>query len=159
MTGARPRFRDKNLRNFPDRRFRQAGCRAQRSYPNTIAACREPGRRPKSEEWTRGLSERSKKMWENPEAHGLPARPKWTEEELALVGTDKDKVVAKAPGFPDKVDLRGSSGFHAFESLARAGRLRRMPAGWQRLWVLRIANGPLWPSTCATLYNLSNYVK
>jgi hypothetical protein len=69
-------------------------------HPNTIEACRELGRRPKSEEWKRGQSERSKKMWENPEAVGLPSRRKWTEEELALLGTDSDKLVAKALGLP-----------------------------------------------------------
>jgi hypothetical protein len=72
-------------------------------HPNTIAACRELGRRPKSEEWKRGLSERSKKMWENPEAHGLPSRRKWKEEELALIGTDSDKAVANALGLPVSV--------------------------------------------------------
>ena len=49
------------------------------------------------------MSERSKKMWENPEAHGLPSRRKWTEEELALIGTDSDKAVAKALGLPVNV--------------------------------------------------------
>jgi len=67
-------------------------------HPNTIAACRELGKRPKSEEWKRGLSERSRKMWENPEAHGLPPRRKWTDEEIALIGTDSDRAVANALG-------------------------------------------------------------
>jgi hypothetical protein len=83
-----------------------AGVRAKMSaakkgrplHPNTIAACRKRGRRPKSEEWKRGMSARSKKMWENPEAHGLRAGRKWTEGELALVGTDSDRVVAETLG-------------------------------------------------------------
>jgi hypothetical protein len=87
-----------------DVRARLSAARQGRTqHPNTIAACRELGRRPKSEAWKRALSERSKKMWENPEAHGLPARRTWTKEELALVGTDSDKVVAKALGLPVSV--------------------------------------------------------
>jgi len=46
------------------------------------------------------MSERSKKMWENPEAYGLPSRRKWTEEQLALVGTDSDRAVANVLGLP-----------------------------------------------------------
>jgi len=67
-------------------------------HPNTIAACRELGKRPKSEEWKRGMSERSRKMWENPEAHGLPPRRQWTDEEIALIGTDTDQNIARLLG-------------------------------------------------------------
>jgi hypothetical protein len=77
-----------------------AARKGRTQHPNTIAACRELGRRPKLEAWKRGMSERSKRMWENPEAVGLPARRKWTEEELALIGTDSDKAVAQALGMP-----------------------------------------------------------
>ena len=73
------------------------------SHPNTIAACRELGRRPKSEEWKRGQSERSRKMWENPEAYGLPSRRRWMDDELALIGTDSDRAVANALGLPVKL--------------------------------------------------------
>jgi hypothetical protein len=72
-------------------------------HPNTIEACRQLGRRPKSEEWKRGMSERSRKMWENPEAYGLPSRRNWTELELALIGADSDKAVAATLGLPVKV--------------------------------------------------------
>ncbi len=80
-----------------------AARKGRTQHPNTIAACRELGRRPKSEEWKRGMSERSKRMWENPEAVGLPARRKWTEKELALIGTDSDRVVAEVLGLPVNV--------------------------------------------------------
>ena len=94
----------KEAMHSPEVRAKLSAARKGRpQHPNTIAACRELGRRPKSEEWKRGMSERSKKMWENPEAHGLPSRRKWTEEELALIGTDSDKAVAKALGLPVNV--------------------------------------------------------
>ena len=69
-------------------------------HPNTIAACREMGKRPKSEEWKRGQAERSRKMWENAEAYGLPPRRHWTDEEIGLLGTDTDRVIADALGLP-----------------------------------------------------------
>jgi hypothetical protein len=72
--------------------------KGRRQHPNTIEACRRLGKRPKSEAWKRALSERSKKMWENPEAHGLPPRREWSEEEVALIGTGSDKTVAKELG-------------------------------------------------------------
>ncbi len=88
----------------PDVRAKISAARKGRpQHPNTIAACRELGRRPKSEAFKRALSIRSKKMWENPEAYGLPPRRKWTDEELSRLGTDSDKVVAAALGLPVKV--------------------------------------------------------
>ena len=38
-----------------------AASKGRPQHPNTIAACRELGKRPKSEEWKRGQSERSRK--------------------------------------------------------------------------------------------------
>jgi hypothetical protein len=77
--------------------------KGRRPHPNTIEACRRLGQLPKSEAFKRALSERSKKMWQNPEAHGLPARRQWTEHELAMIGTDSDRAVADALGLPINV--------------------------------------------------------
>ena len=77
--------------------------KGRRQHPNTIAAFRKQAQRPKSEEWKRGQSERSRKMWENPEAYGLPPRRHWTDEEIALLGTDTDRAIAKALGLPINV--------------------------------------------------------
>jgi hypothetical protein len=76
--------------------------KGRRQHPNTTAAFREIAKRPKSDEWKRAQSERSRKMWENPEAYGLPARRKWTDEEIALLGTDTDRAIARALGVPIK---------------------------------------------------------
>jgi hypothetical protein len=77
--------------------------KGRRQHPNTTAAFREFAKRPKSEEWKRGQSERSRKMWENPEAYGLPPRRHWTDEEIALLGTDTDRVIANSLGLPINV--------------------------------------------------------
>jgi len=74
-----------------------------RQHPNTIAACRELGKRPKSEAWKRGLSERNRKMWENREAHGLPPQRLWTDEQIALIGRDTDRAIANRLGLPRNV--------------------------------------------------------
>jgi hypothetical protein len=85
----------------PDVRAKLSAIRkGRRQHHNTIEACRRLGQRPKSEAWKRAMSERSKKMWENPEAYGLPPRRKWTERELAMIGTDSDRAVAEALGLP-----------------------------------------------------------
>ena len=77
--------------------------KGRRQHPNTTAAFREIAKRPKSEEWKRRQSERSRKMWENPERYGLPRRRKWTDEETALLGTDTDRKIAKILRLPIKV--------------------------------------------------------
>jgi hypothetical protein len=77
--------------------------KGRKQHPNTIAACRELGKRPKSDEWKRGMSERSRKMWANAEAYGLPSQRKWTEEEIALLGTDTDRTIARILGLPINV--------------------------------------------------------
>ena len=88
-------------------------------------------KRPKSEEWKRGQSERSRKMWENPEAHGLPPRRQWTDEEIALLGTDTDRAIANAIGLAHQCCQRTSAS--AWVSLAwlSAGRSTRSPC-WAR---------------------------
>ncbi len=83
----------------PDVRAKLSAIRTGRSlHPNTIAALLEAAQRPKSEDWKRGQSERSTRMWQNREAYGLPARHKWTDEENALLGTDSDAKIAKILG-------------------------------------------------------------
>jgi hypothetical protein len=83
----------------PDVRAKLSASRKERRpHPNTIEACRRLGKRPKSDAWKRALSERSKRMWEHPEAHGLPPRRQWLDDELALLGTNSDQEVAKALG-------------------------------------------------------------
>jgi hypothetical protein len=98
------RAKGKEAMHSPEVRAKLSAAKKGRpQHPNTIEACRRLGMRPKSEAWKRGLSERSKKMWENPQAHGLPSRRKWTEEELAIIGTDGDNAVANALGLPVNV--------------------------------------------------------
>ena len=69
-------------------------------HPKTAAALLEAARRPKTEEWKRGQSARSRKMWENPEEYGLPAQHDWSDEDRALLGTISDKAVGEALGLP-----------------------------------------------------------
>ena len=71
--------------------------------PKTIAALLEAARRPKSEEWKRKLSERTREMWQHPEEHGLPSRRQWTDKELSLLGTDSDTAIAAALGLSKNV--------------------------------------------------------
>ena len=95
------RAKARDAMHRPDVRAKLSALRKGRQqHPNTIEACRRLGQRPKSEEWKRGQSERSKKMWENPEAYGLAPRRKWKERELAMIGTDSDPAVAEALGLP-----------------------------------------------------------
>ena len=101
-----PEFRAKSraAMHSPEVRAKLSAARKGRpQHPNTIAACRALGKRPKSEEWKRGMSERSRKMWANREAYGLPSRREWTEEQLAVIGTDSDRAVALALGLPRNV--------------------------------------------------------
>jgi hypothetical protein len=72
-------------------------------HPNSRAAALEAAKRPKSEKWKRGQAERSRRMWENPEAYGLPPRRQWTDDEIALLGTDTDKAIATRLGIPRNV--------------------------------------------------------
>jgi hypothetical protein len=67
-------------------------------HPNTRAALLEAAKRPKSAEWKRKRGERSRIMWDNREAYGLPPRHQWTDEENALLGTQPDHVIARLLG-------------------------------------------------------------
>ncbi len=74
----------KRAMSRPDVRAKLSALRKGRTqHPNTIEACRRLGQRPKSEAWRRAMSERSKKMWQNREAYGLPESREWTDEQLA----------------------------------------------------------------------------
>jgi len=72
--------------------------KGRRQHPNTLAALLEAAGRPKSEDWKRKFGERSRKMWEHPELHGLPVAHTWTDEENELLGTASDRVIAERIG-------------------------------------------------------------
>ena len=67
-------------------------------HPHMISAQRGAVGNPKTEEWKQAASERMRKIWEHPEEHGLPARRRWTDEEIAVLGTDHDPVIAERLG-------------------------------------------------------------
>jgi len=69
-------------------------------HPKTAAGLLEAARRPKSEQWKRALSQRMRKLWEEPEEHGLPPCHHWTEQEIAMIGTGTDAAIARALGLP-----------------------------------------------------------
>jgi hypothetical protein len=81
----------------------RASCIGRKLPPKTAAALLEAAKRPKSEEWKRGQSARSRTMWDNPEEHGLPAQHPWSDEDIALLGTKSDKEVGKVLGLPEHV--------------------------------------------------------
>jgi len=83
----------------PEHRARVSAARAGRPlHPNSLAAVRRVGRRRKSEESKRAQSEVTRKMWQNPQAHGWRPRHEWTDEEIALLGTDTDPKIANIIG-------------------------------------------------------------
>src|SRR5438874_641700 len=59
-------------------------------------------------------------MWEQPKEHGLPPRHEWTEDEVALLGTDTDSAIAK---------LLGVGRHLVFEQRRRLG-IPRIPNRW-----------------------------
>jgi hypothetical protein len=69
-------------------------------HPNMVAAQREAVKKPKSGEWRRGQAARMRKLWEHPENHGLPPCHRWTDQELTLLGTESDPVIAERLGVP-----------------------------------------------------------
>lgn len=69
-------------------------------HPNMIAALRAAPRKPRSESFRKELSARMKEIWKHPEEHGLPACHHWTDEEIALLGTDHDSVIGERLGIP-----------------------------------------------------------
>ena len=72
-------------------------------HPNMIIAQREAVRKPRSESWKRKMSSRMKEVWEDPEAHGLPSSHRWTDEEIALLGTEYDSLIARRLGISTHV--------------------------------------------------------
>ena len=81
----------------------RASCIGCKLHPKTAAKLLEAAKRPKSEEWKKGMSARSRAMWENPEEYGLPAQHSWSDEEIALLGKKSDKEVGKLLGLPAHV--------------------------------------------------------
>ncbi len=72
------------------------------AHPNSVAGLLEAAKRPKSEKWKRDLGRRTKALWEHPEEHGLPPSHQWTDEEIALLGTDTDGAIAQRLGLVKK---------------------------------------------------------
>ena len=70
------------------------------AHPNTAAGLRDAARRPKTETCKHKLSQRMRDVWEHPEEHGLPPCHHWTEEEIALLGTNTDEAIAQVLGLP-----------------------------------------------------------
>jgi hypothetical protein len=64
------------------------------------AAQRAAASKPKSEEWKRATSERMKELWEHPEEHGLTLRHRWTDDEVARLGTVPDPQIARELNIP-----------------------------------------------------------
>lgn len=81
----------------------RASCTGRKLHPKTAAALLEAAKRPKSEEWKRGMSTRSRKMWDNPEEYGLPAQHHWSDEDIELLGTKSDKEAGEILGLPQHV--------------------------------------------------------
>ena len=73
------------------------------AHPKTAAALLEAASRPKTEAWKRGLSARSRKMWENAAEFGLRPQHAWSDEDIALLGTKSDKSVGEILGLPQHV--------------------------------------------------------
>src|SRR5262245_37200884 len=67
-------------------------------HPDTVAAQREAVRKPKPESWNRLAASRMKTVWEHAADHGLPPCHHRTDEEIALLGTANDSVIAKRLG-------------------------------------------------------------
>ncbi len=87
-----------------DVRARLSAAKAGRPlHSNMVASQREAVRKPKPEAWRRALSKRMKAVWEQPEQHRLPAAHRWTDEEVALLGTDTDGAIAQRRGVPPHV--------------------------------------------------------
>jgi predicted RNA-binding Zn-ribbon protein involved in translation (DUF1610 family) len=80
------------------------------SHPNTRKAASEVARRPKSESFRRLMSERVRLEWESGLRKGHPPGRSWTDDELALLGTDTDASIAQAigrtPSAVQKIRLR-----------------------------------------------------
>ena len=72
-------------------------------HPNMTAGQREWARRPKSPEFKRNVSEFMRELWKHPEEHGLPARHVWTDDEIALLGTQSDAAIARRLGLTEAV--------------------------------------------------------
>jgi hypothetical protein len=101
---AEVRAKAERARDCAEVRAKMSAARAGRPpHPNSTAAQREYARRPKPEEWKRRQSAIWRKLWENPEEHGWPARHHWTDQEIALLGTQSDGAIGRLLGLPEYV--------------------------------------------------------
>jgi hypothetical protein len=95
----------------------QASCLGRPPDPKAVAALRKAAQRPKSEDWKRGQSERSQKMWANAEDHGLRAQHHWTDDEIATLGTMSDQKIAAAMNLPLHVIVHKRRSLHRSSTL------------------------------------------
>ena len=82
---------------------RSAARKGKPPHPHMTAAQREWARRPKSAEFKQKVSEFMRELWKHPEEHGLPARHNWTDDEIALLGTQSDAAIARRLGVTEAV--------------------------------------------------------
>ena len=94
--------------------------KGRKIHPNTRAALLEAAKRPKSQEWKRKQAERSRIMWANRDAYGLPPKHQWTGEENALLGKIPDQEIAERLGLTRNA---------VAEQRLRLG-IRRSPRPW-----------------------------
>jgi hypothetical protein len=66
--------------------------------PQFRAAGREAASRPKSEGWKEQASERMRQQWASGQRQGHARGRPWTDQELVLLGTEPDEVVARRVG-------------------------------------------------------------
>ncbi len=70
------------------------------AHPRTASALRDAAKRPKSESFKLKMSKRMLQVWRHSEEHGLGPCHHWTEEQIALIGTDTDQAIAQTLGLP-----------------------------------------------------------
>ena len=87
------------------------------AHPDTASRLRQAGRRPRTESWKRKISLKLKAAWARSEEHGWGPRHHWTEEEIALLGTESDAGVARRLGLSKVIvmNIRRRLGIPAFQ--------------------------------------------
>lgn len=83
------------LKNPETRAKMSASRKGKPIHPNSRKAASEACRRPRSEEWKAQMSERLRREWQD---GSRVNRNQWTPEEIALLGTALDRVVAEQVG-------------------------------------------------------------
>jgi hypothetical protein len=80
----------------PETRAKMSASRkGKQVHPNTRKAALAASKRPKSDDWKAKMSERLRREWKD----GVRvSHNQWTPEEIALLGTDVDRVIAEQIG-------------------------------------------------------------